>query len=224
MSKSFNKGFFFQWSPAIQDNGTNVTVGIGNTPGIRTGISGNLTATVANFFPKLNWAKQFNFARVLHNSSLLMENEHQGTISASTTVPDITLSGGNVQQGGTSAEVSVTVEPKIIGPSENMIQLVVSINVAAPEGGKGTTSRQISTKINVRDGSSAVIGGLTSSFLNQGYNNDPQPTNAQPILNLHSSKKYNTNKNQFVVFITPLIKSSASIGVDRIKEKFRVEE
>ena len=117
------------------------------------------------------------------------------------------------------------VTPTIIGPSENMIQLEVEINVAAPaEGNNGTTSKDISTKINVRDGSSAVIGGLTSSFLSQGYNNKPQKTeDGQPILNLHSGKSYTTKKDQFVVFITPLIKSSASIGVDRIKDKFRVE-
>ena len=224
MSKSFNKGFLFQWSPAIGDQGSAVTGSIGNNPGLTSGITATLTATVANFFPKLNWAKRFNFARVLHNSSLLMENQVEGTISTTTQVPDTRTSDGNTSVGGTVAQVNVGVTPTIIGPSENMIQLVIQITVSSPEDG-GTTSRTISTRINVRDGSSAVIGGLTSSFLSQKYNDAPSGIqNGIPILNLHSSKAYDTKKNQFVVFVTPLIKSSASIGVNRIKEKFRIND
>ena len=83
-------------------NGTHVTASWGNSPGLRTGLSGTLTATVSNFLPKLNWAKSFNFARVLHNSSLLMENKTPGTISTNTTVPSIDLGEGKGVQGGGS--------------------------------------------------------------------------------------------------------------------------
>ena len=223
MSKSFEKGFLFQWTPAIGDQGTQVTGSLGNVPGQASGITAVITATVSNFFPKLNWAKSFNFARVLHNSSILIENNKPGSISSTTTVPQQQNAEGTIISGGETATVSTTVQPKIIGPRENIIQMGVQITVASPAD-KGVKSNNISTSINVRDGSSAAIGGLTSSFLNRAYNNKPSQPSGTPILDLHSAKNYNTKKTQFVVFITPIIKSSASVGVERIKEKFRVEE
>ena len=224
MNKSFVKGFAFQWTPAIGDQGTQVTGSLGNSPGFSRGITAVLTATVSNFFPKLNWAKRFNFARVLHNSSLLIENETQGSISTETTVPQQTTQDGVQISGGVQAGVTITLQPKIVGARANLIQLrVLEIKVSSPAD-RGVTQRTISTTINVRDGSSAVIGGLNSSFLTRKYNDNPSAAEGTPILDLHSSKSYDTKKSQFVVFITPLIKSSASLGVQRIKEKFRLDE
>ena len=223
MSKSFNKGFLFQWTPSIGDRGTQIAGSLANDPRHPQGITAIVTATVSNFFPKLNWAKSFNFARVLHNSSILVENENEGNITSVTQVPDITTSQGAIISGGKTANVSTQVRPTIIGPRENIIQMKVAIQVSSPAD-KGVKSNTLSTTINVRDGASAAIGGLTSSFLARGYNNKPNQTEGVPILDLHSSKEYETKKTQFVVFITPIIKSSASVGVERIKEKFRLEE
>jgi len=226
MSKNFEKGFFFQWTPAIQGNNTQVTGSIGNNPQIASGITAVLTATVSNFFPKLNWAKKFNFARVLHNSSLLMEEGVKGSISTATQVSGSSNAQGPViTQGGKTAQVSVSVTPKIQGKGNNIIQIHTVIGVHSRADGGGITQRDIETRITVRAGASAVVGGLTSSFLTRSYNSNPKGVqNATPILDLYSGKSYETIQNQFIVFLTPIIKSSASVGVDRIKKKFNLEE
>ena len=223
MGKSFEKGFLFQWTPAIGDQGTQVGGSFGNDPRAPQGITAVVTATVANFFPKLNWAKSFNFARVLHNSSILVENKQGGTISSTTDVPQQTNAEGTIISGGQQSSVITQVKPEIIGPRENIIKMAVAIQVSSPAD-IGIKQNSINTSINVRDGASAAIGGLTSSFLSRGYNNKPEQSSGTPILDLHSAKNYTTKKTQFVVFITPIIKSSASVGVERIKEKFRLEE
>ena len=224
MNKSFNKGFMFQWTPAIDGSGTRVTASVGNASQ-QKGISALLTATVSNFFPKLNWAKSFGFARVLHNSSLLVENENEGTINISTQVPSQTLENGTQISGGVQAGIQTTIRPTIIGERDNLIHMTVQIGVSSPASKDAVTSRTINTVIHVRDGSSAVVGGVISSFLNRDYNRNPAGLEgAQPILNLYSGKNYDTTKSQFVVFITPIIKSSASLDVDRIKQKFRLDE
>lgn len=218
MNQSFSKGFFFQWAPTIGTGNSYVNVG-------QSGLTASLQATVSNFFPKLNWVKSFNFARVLHNSSLLIENESVGKISVETTVPQSSIKNGEtVQSSSTSAQVTAEITPKIIGERDDLIKLTISLAVSSPASlGNGTNNKRIATIMHVRDGSSAVIGGMISSFLTRNHNN---PKNNPPgaIVNLYSQRNYNTKKSQFVVFITPVIKSSAHLGVERIKKKFKLNE
>lgn len=225
LAKSYNKGFIFQWAPGIADN-TNVTVsaGSGNVQGV--GLTGLLTSTINNFFPKLNWAKSFNFARVLHNSSLMLEEGSPGTITVATKLVQNDLNArGEVTPSPVSARVSTTVTPTIIGLRKDTVHLVTGFTVSNPTGNQQRTDKSINTTIHVRSGRSAVLGGLISSYLTKDYNRLPaSETASPPIINLFSSKDYDTSKSQFVVFITPLIKGSASTGVERIKRKFKLEE
>jgi len=220
MAKGFDKGFTFQWTPVIGDEGTVVTGAWGNDPSLYRGITANLSATVANFFPKLHWAKSFKFARVLHNSSLLVEDGQNGVINTATLTPNPVAEGGD----RVTAQVTTNVTPEIVGDRDNLIRMTVVVTVSSNTSA-GRNDRTISTKINVRDGSSAAIGGVVSSVLSRGYNDKkPDRVNALPIVNLYSAKNYQTSKAQFIVFITPLIKSSASAGVERIKRKFKLDE
>ena len=220
MEKNFNKGFLFEWRPAMSEEGTQVTASTGTSPNAPHGITAVLTATVSNFFPKLNWAKGFNFVRVLHNSSILVEEEQNGVIKVETALPQLRHHVAQPIQ----AQVTTAVTPKIIGDRKNLIHMQIQVHVSSPAATpSATTTRAINTILHVRDGSSAVIGGLISSSLQREYSNQPGESRA-PLFNLHSSKQYNTGRSQFVVFITPLIKSSSSVGVERIKRKFRLNE
>ena len=224
MEKDFGKSFLFQWTPVIGDNGTQITSNFGNAPEAASGFTAALQTTVSNFFPKLNWAKSFGFARVLHNSSLLVADKERGTIQIETSSSTPTAEGTFEQMQST---ISTNVTPEITGERKNIVQMQVGIQVASPasSGGGAVTSRIIDTKLHVRDGASAAIGGLISSILRRGYNKKPKTSvNATPIFNLYSQKEYETKKSQFVVFITPMIKSSSSIGVERIKKKFKLDE
>jgi pilus assembly protein CpaC len=44
------------------------------------------------------------------------------------------------------------------------------------------------------------------------------------VITLNHGKKYEKSNGNFVVFVTPIIKSSASTGVEQIKKKFRMKE
>lgn len=228
LQKNFNKGFSFQWAPAI-DDGTSVTIQAGGAGGVAQ-LTSVLTSTIGNFFPKLNWAKSFNFARVLHSSTLLLQDNKQGSIDANTSIP-IAQSGaqGTITTIQTTSRVKTVVKPKVIGPKEDTISMEVLFEVASPTGSTQsgealTSSRVIKTHIHVGTGRTAALGGLISSSLLRNYNRLPaQAPNTTPIINLFSAKNYDTSKSQFVVFITPTIKSSASVGVKRIMNKFRLE-
>ena len=222
MEKDFNKAFLFRWNPSIGDgsNQTQLTVSAG--AGQILGLTSLLQATITNLFPKLNWAKSFSFARVLHNSSVLVEEGEEGIISIGTHIQRPTVVNDQaVNTDVVSSKVSTSVTPQIIGDRKNLIKMRVHIQVASPSANEGVTNRKIATSIHVRDSESAVLGGVISSFLSRKYN--PQPGN-RGIINFQSAKTYGATKSQFVVFITPLIKSTSSSGVDRIKRKFNLEE
>jgi pilus assembly protein CpaC len=47
---------------------------------------------------------------------------------------------------------------------------------------------------------------------------------ATPLFRLLRSKNYSTTKSQYVMFVTPEIIESASVGTEEIRKKFRRRE
>ena len=124
------------------------------------------------------------------------------------------------------AQVTANITPEIIGDKKDLIKMNINVNVISPAAGGSATTKSLKTNIHVRDGRSAVIGGLISSVLKKDFNKQPaeQINQGLPLLNLYSQRGYSTLKSQFVIFITPMIKSSSSLGVERIKRKFKLDE
>ena len=67
-NKSYQRGFLFQWTPAIKDGGVDVSFGS------RSGLSNIISGTINNLIPKLNWAKTHGQARVLKTSTIIAED------------------------------------------------------------------------------------------------------------------------------------------------------
>ena len=231
LKKDYNKGFLFQWTPAISNDGTKITATYGGGPAQSGGgLHSILSATIQNFLPKLNWAKSFGFARVLHNSSLIMEEGIQGVVNSKLNIP-ITVANAEGVQSSSKAQavVQTKVTPKITGPRKDTVHLGVDFSVSSvvgqTRGSPIIAERAINTSLHVRSGLSAALGGLISTQISRDYNRLPKSeSGGLPIISLFSSKNYDTNRSQFVVFVTPVIKSSASLGVNRVKEKFQVDQ
>ena len=223
LDKDYTDQFRFQWSPKIEDS-SKVTIG--------SQVGSIITGTISNFLPKLNWAKQFGFARVLNSSNIIVENGETGNISSKTEIPFGTLQGpdGSSQPNTTDESINLEITPTIVGEREDGVRLNVSFTVRALAGLSGgnpiVNERSIKTKVYIRSGLSAAVGGIISSIDTQGFNREPAGSNASggdPLFNLLSSKALQRKKNQFVVFVTPVIRSSASTGVEQIKQKFRIK-
>ena len=223
LKKDYTKSFLFQWTPILKDEGTQITYqqGLGS-------LASTVTATINNLFPKLSWAKSFGFARVLHNTTIIMEEGEKGTISTNTQIPVVSFSNGLPTTTKAEVQVRTVVTPTIEGALKNTVSMQLQITVANPAGrdssGPIITNRNISTKLHVASGQSAVVGGLISSSFSRDFNRTPAGSGGTPLINLISGKGYNTDQSQFIVFITPEIKNSASAWAKRIKEKFKVDE
>ncbi len=230
LNKDYEKQFGFSWAPAIASGGgINFNSG-GETSG---GIVGQITGTISNLLPKLNWAREHGHARILKSTSILVQDGKAGKIN-SITQKTIQVTGAQGVPGAlqVDAGIKTTIQPRIIGQGSDSIDLTVDFEISNFLGVKNgmidRSSNNVSTQVIVRSSQSAAIGGLVTNSSSTGYNRQPAsstPGEADNVLfSLIASKDFRRNQSQFVVFITPVIKTSASAGSEQIKKKFRLRE
>lgn len=225
LSKKYLNSNSFRWAPGVQDN-TEVAF-TKDTRSNNDGIVAEISGVISNLLPKLNVARSHGHARILESTSVTTKNRQKGIISSTTRIP-FTVNQGNFGAATTEfAQVGIASEitPSIENPRSDMIELDMKFTVSALVGntdrGPQTTNNAVQTIVNVRSGQSAAVGGLIQNTSTTEYNPD---TNPDAIVNLYAAKSFNRNNNQFVVFVTPIIKSSASAGSEKIKRKFRIRD
>ncbi|MCM2282096.1 MAG: BON domain-containing protein [Bdellovibrionaceae bacterium] len=227
LNRSYEKGFRFQWTPNLSDE-SGITFG-NSSNNSNSGIVTSITGTVSNLLPKLNWAKKHGHARVLQSSTLLIQDGSEGNLRSQTRIPYQILNQQG-QAGVQFAEAGLVtkVQPRILNARSDSIQLVMDFGVSNYLGSDGgapiIANNSMQTQIVVRSGQSAAVGGLISSSSNTDYNKFPKDGPDNPILSLYASKNFQRNQSQFVVFVTPIIKSSASAGAEKVKKKFRLRD
>ena len=226
LSKKYLRSSAFQWAPALTDT-TSVTFEKDTTSG-SDGIITQISGVIDNLLPRLNSAKQHGMARILKSTSVTTKDGQQGVVSATQEIPFIIRQPGNIGAAITEkSEVGVkaAITPTIINPRSDIIQLKMEFEVSNVLGvtanGPQVARNSVNTMVDVRSGQSAAIGGLIGTDSGTEYNPDANP---DALFNLYSAKDFRRNKNQFVVFVTPIIKSSASAGSEKIKRKFRLRE
>ncbi len=225
LQKDYQKGFRFQWTPGISDATQVSFQSDSRAPG---GIVSTLAGTINNLLPKLNSAKQHGHARVLHSSSLIVQDGKKGTLRSISKIPYQVLSTEGVASTNFSdVGLQTVITPSILGEQSDSISLDMDFSLSSlishTQQGPTTSQSSMQTVIVVRSGQSAAVGGLISNSSGIGYNRLP-PDVQNPIVSLYASRDFRRNQSQFVVFVTPIIKSSASAGAEKIKEKFRLRE
>jgi pilus assembly protein CpaC len=78
----------------------------------------------------------------------------------------------------------------------------------------------------VKSKESAVVGGVVIKKNSQTFDRNPSETETPTgdgsfLFTFIRSKSFLSDRNQFVVFVTPEIIDSASEGTEEIKKKFR---
>ncbi|HEX7674712.1 MAG TPA: BON domain-containing protein [Bdellovibrio sp.] len=227
LNKDYSKAFKFQFTPELGDN-SQMTVSSGGTS-TAGGIVASITGTVSNLLPKLNWAKQHGHARILESTSLIVEDGKKGEIKQITNEPYAVI-GQNGTQGTAFAEVGIvsTITPTLTGEKSGSVHMDMAFKVSSMIGSTSagapiTSSNEMTSAIIVRDRQSAAVGGLIRNSSTTGYNR-PNGSYKNPIITLYASKEFSKDQSQFVVFVTPVVKTSASAGAEQIKKKFRLRD
>lgn len=226
LEKDFEKSFKFQFTPTLADNSSVTFTNDNRSPG---GVVSQITGVVSNLLPKLNYAKSHGKARIINSSTLLVLNGQKGTLNNTTQIPYQTAGkDGQPLTSFADAGLQSSITPNILNPRSDSIQLQMDFSVGSlvgqTERGPMISKSQMQTVVIVRSGQSAAVGGLITNTSSTGYNKLPRNNATDPLITLYASKSFQRSQSQFVVFITPIIKASASQGAERIKEKFRLRD
>lgn len=225
LNKDYSKAFKIGWTPEISDQ-SSMTVTSGSGGG---GVITSLTAVISNLLPRLNWAKEHGHARILESTSLMVEDGKKGEIKQMTNQPYAVIGKDGVQgtafaEIGIRSAITATILPGNSGTVSMDMEFSLSNMLGADSKGAPITSANtINTKISVRDKQSAAVGGLIRNSTFTDYNRLPAGVR-NPIISLYASKNFQRKQSQFVVFVTPIVKTSASSGAEQIKKKFRLHE
>lgn len=226
LNKTYMKNFRFQFTPTLKADGSQLAFSSGGEGA--GGVVSEIAGVVDNLLPKLNWAKSHGFARVLESTSIIIENNQKGQISQLSKHPFM-IAGANGTQSTSFQDVGIesVVTPTVLSDKSSSVSMQMDFKVSSVTGqtsaGPIVAQNSVTTKITVRDRQSAAIGGLIKNASFTDYNK-PSGMPENPIISLYASKEFSRSQSQFVVFVTPIIKTSASAGAEQIKKKFRLRD
>jgi len=220
-SDSYAKQFNFIFAPAISTQaGTSGQANAG-----QSGSSFDSTINLLqNLLPKLRWARFHGFAKVLDTASVLIQDKTQGFIQREVQLilPTVSPSGSTGSSTLPSAGVQLSVKPTIKSERSGLVELGgLNVQVRVANGRAETSTTLVNTTISVRDRQSAAFGGIIKKSTETVYG---APASEQAIITFEAKKEYGRENAQFVVFVTPIIKASASTGVEQVKKKFRLRD
>lgn len=233
LSKNYGKIFAFKWAPLMGEDSSQIQFGQTASGNVTSTSSGTLSATISNLFPKINAAKSAGYARVIQSGMVITRDTKPASLKRQTTIPYSVGSGDFTQGQNAVVGLQLDTTPKIL--EQEKIELGVSLSVTLTVGNSTSTRTEnsINTNIVIKSKESAAIGGVVQNQSVTDYDrSDPAPssatagggTPASPLFRLLRSKDYSSIKNQYVMFITPEIIESASVGTEEIRKKFRRRE
>lgn len=225
LTKGYDRLFAFTWTPLIGTGGGSISVGKSTSGGVTTSSNGTLAATISNLFPKLTSAKNAGHARIVESGVIIVKDNIEGSLSKTNTIPFQIGAGDSAKSGSAVSGFSLNIKPNFL-QQDDKVNLKITISVNQVDGNPPQTlENKIQTEIVVKSQESAVIGGVVTNKTTTDFDKSDDPNNkvenGAPLFSFIKSKKYSTNRSQFVMFITPEIIESAATGVSEIERKFR---
>ena len=226
-TKRFSREFGIQWgfdgiSSPVTGNTTGlvfpnqgtVTGGV-NTPG--GGDAGTLSFRLGNVLNTftldvaLQAAESEGLINILSAPKVATLNNQQASIQSGLQIPIQTIANNTVTVQYVSATLQLQVTPQVT--AEGTVLMQVNISKREPQLAflvPGATNAPIATKeaqtrLLVRDGGTAVIGGIYRVSSDQGEDRVPGLANIPIIGNLFKNKVRREENEELLIFITPRI-------------------
>jgi type IV pilus assembly protein PilQ len=192
----------------------NMPAAAGLGTGSAIGLTMGSVAGAFNLNLRLSAYESTGSVRILSSPRITTMDNIEANISQGVSIPVSTVSAMGAQTQFVDAKLSLSVKPHVT--NEGTIALVVSVTRNEPDfvntGARGDPTiqkKEAKTTMLVRDGDTAVIGGIYTR--NTGLSSARVPFFSDiPVLGwFFRNKKENDNRSEFLVFITPRIVNRA---------------
>jgi type IV pilus assembly protein PilQ len=192
----------------------NLPAAVGVGSGGALGLSlGSIDNTI-NLAIRLSALEATGMLRIVSSPRVLTLDNTQARISQGTLIPFSQISAQGVQTVFQEAKLQLLVTPHVT--SDGSVSMKVKINRDEPDfnqtsarGDPTILKREVETELLVRDGHTAVIGGIYTR--NTGRNIDQLPLLGNiPILGLMFQRRRSSDaRSELVIFLTPRIVNRA---------------
>jgi type IV pilus assembly protein PilQ len=188
------------------------TVGAGS--GGALGLSFGSIDNTVNLAVRLSAAEATGMVRIVSSPRVLTLDNHEARIAQGTLIPFSQVSAQGVQTVFQEAKLQLLVQPHVT--ADGSVSMHVKINRDEPDfnqtsarGDPTILKREAETDLLVRDGHTAVIGGIYAR--NTGRNLDQVPLLGDiPVLGvLFQRRRSSDRRSELVIFLTPRIVNRA---------------
>lgn len=230
-TESFNRRVGVEWgmtgSPVGIGNTSKGPVNLTPTASLNTGGSSGGGSTfglnigtldfLGNLSAALALSETEGLAKVISSPRVVTLTNEKANINQTTEVPIKTIT---TIAGGTSQEtyqykslaLKLEVTPQITFDGSVIMQVAVQRQFLAPQTGTASTvapvdSREATTKVLVKNGQTAVIGGIFTSDVTDGESGLPWFRELPVVGSLFKTKTVDKEKSELLIFVTPKILS-----------------
>jgi pilus assembly protein CpaC len=232
LSNEYSRTFNFHWQPMASDQSA---VKYDSAAGE---VTGTLVATLSSLLPKLNSARDHGHARILREQSVVVKDRADAPAVIESSIRYYSQVNGptGVPQLQEIPINNVTKVKAASIPGSDAIDLGIQIQLATVLGLNGgapiIANNSLQTQVTIKNGDSAALGGNAIEQALSGYNREPtqsgagqfqQASPATQLFNLHRSKNFRRDKQQYVIFVTPEMIRTAGAGTEDITRKFRLK-
>ena len=226
-TKSFSRSLGIEWG--FQGEGNNE---LGNTTGLQFpnnytydggvglltgGSNGFLNLTLGNILNSftldaaLTLAESEGLVNLVSAPRVTTLNNNSASIQSGVQIPIQTVSNRTVSVQFVNATLQLTVTPQVT--AEGTVMMDITVAKRSPQPGLAIvgssnspiSTREASTKVIVRDGGTAVIGGIYEVSANQNQDRLPGLANIPILGHLFKNRNRVDSNDELMIFITPRI-------------------
>jgi type IV pilus assembly protein PilQ len=196
----------------------NLPAAVGTGSGGALGLNFGSIDNTVNLAVRLSAAEATGMLRIVSSPRVLTLDNSEARINQGTLIPFSQISAQGVQTVFQEAKLQLLVKPHVTADGSVSMQVKINrdepdFNQTGPRGDPTILKREAETELLVRDGHTAVIGGIYTR--NTGRNLDQIPVLGDiPILGvLFQRRRSSDTRSELVIFLTPRIVNRAeSLG------------
>lgn len=213
----------FHWNPGASA-GASGEIGSGST-------TGNIFGTISNFIPKMRRVKENGKGRTLFQQTVVTKNSRLAHFFVGDEIPiPVAQQGGTMSVEYKKVGLTLKFTPNIDVAGNIDISVDVDSSIVTGEGLGGApriSTTNLQSAAYLKNEESMALGGLIGQREARTLAAAP-PGGGEAFVQLNDSKRFQNDKTQVLVFVTPKILNRASDAVKEmgsdIKDSFKKYE